>query len=205
MKFRITSLLFLLICASSLISQAPSVDEIIDTYYENIGGKDAWRAIKSMKISGDGMQMGMSFPLTVIAKEPNLQKVEVDISGQQIVDAFDGEVAWAVNPFAGGTTPTKKSELESAEAAKESFQDALLDYKEKGHTVTMEGEDEYEGSAVYKLKLVQANGLERLYFFDQDYGSDSYTIICKRGRDERTKFGHRSWRLPRSGWRNGTF
>ena len=162
------SIVLSLLFTGEVIGQTPTVDEIVDNYFENIGGKEAWREIKSMKITGDGIQMGMNFPLVVLAKEPNMNKVQVDIQGMQIIEAFDGEVAWATNPFAGMTEPTKKTDEETAEMAKEEFQDALLDYKEKGHTLTIEGTEEYEGTAVYKINLLKADGNERIYFFDTE-------------------------------------
>ena len=149
-------------------AQAQTADEIIDNYYENIGGKDAWRAVKSMKITGEGAQQGMSFPLTVVSKAPNSTKFSVDIQGMKLIEAFDGTNAWTINPFAGITDPTLKSEEEAKEAAKQEFQDALLDYKDKGHTVTLEGTEEYEGTETFKLKLVKKNGDEMIYFFDTE-------------------------------------
>ena len=164
---RLLLLTFFITTSFTLVAQ-PSVDEIVDTYFENIGGKDAWRGIKSMKIVGQGVQMGMNFPLTVIAKEPNLNKLTVDVQSMQIIEAFDGEVAWTVNPFGGMTEPSKMSEEETKEASKQMFQDALLDYKEKGHALTMEGTEEYEGTEVFKLKLLKADGDEVIYFFDSE-------------------------------------
>lgn len=153
---------------SSAIANAQTADEIIDTYLENTGGKDAWRKIKSMKITGNGAQMGMTFPLTVYAKHPNKNKVVVDIQGKQLIEAFDGEVAWTINPFMGGTEPTKKTAEEAAEAAKETFEDDLLDYAEKGHSVALEGTEEIEGVNAHKLKLTKKSGDEVMYFFDPD-------------------------------------
>ena len=155
-------------CGSSAILQAQTVDEIIDTYFENTGGKDAWRKVKSMKITGNGAQMGMNFPLTVYAKYPNKNKVVVSIQGKELIEAFDGEVAWTINPFMGGTEPTKKTAQETAEAAKETFEDDLLDYKEIGHTVTLEGTEEIDGVNAHKLKMVKKSGDEVVYFFDPD-------------------------------------
>lgn len=168
MKSGITIYLSLLFFVTSAQAQTPTVDEIIDGYFENIGGKEAWRQVKSMKIVGDGLQMGMNFPVVVQSKEPNLTKVTVDVQGMQIVEAYDGEIAWAINPFGGMTEATKKSEEETVEAAKETFQDDLLDYKDKGNMVTLEGTEEYEGTECYKLSLKRADGLERVYFFDSE-------------------------------------
>ena len=168
MRSLLTLACSLFLFASTSYAQEVTVDEIVDTYYENIGGKEAWREIKTMKFIGEGVQMGMKFPVTMISKEPNLNRLDVSIQGMTMIQAFDGEVAWATNPFAGQTEPTKMSDEESEEAGKENFQDDLLDYKEKGYTLTLEGKDEYEGSEVYKLKLVRGEGDERIYFFDTE-------------------------------------
>ena len=168
MKSILTLTCTLFLFAFTSTAQEVSVDEIVDTYFENIGGKDAWREIKTMKFTGEGVQMGMKFPVTMLNKAPNLTRLDVSIQGMTLTEAFDGEVAWGTNPFAGQTDPAKKSDEESAEAAKENFQDDLLDYKEKGYTLTMEGKDEYEGSEVYKLKLTREDGDERIYFFDTE-------------------------------------
>jgi hypothetical protein len=146
----------------------PSADKIIDTYFENIGGKEVWRSLESMRITGSAMQMGMEFPLTVSSMKPNLQKVEVSVQGMTIIDAYDGKTAWGVNPFMGSTEPQKKTEEESEMAAKQLFESELLDYKDKGHTVTVEGEEEIDGTNTYKVKLVKEDGDEMYFFFDQE-------------------------------------
>lgn len=161
-----SAILVLFLCSFSV--QAQTVDEIVDTYFENIGGKDAWRKIKSMQIEGNGVQMGMKFPLVVSAKYPNLSKFEVDIQGKKIVEAFDGTNAWALNPFAGSMDPTLKTEEETKEAATQMFEDELLDYKDKGHTLTLEGKEEIDGTETFKVKMVKKDGDERYYFFDTE-------------------------------------
>lgn len=168
MKSGITTFILMFLLIGSTQAQTATVDEIIDGYFENIGGKEAWRNIKSMKIVGDGVQMGMNFPVTVLAKAPNLNKFTVDVQGMQIIESYDGEVAWATNPFGGMTEPTKKNDEETAEAAKETFEDDLLDYEKKGHKLTIEGTEEYDGTECYKLNLVRADGTERVYFMDSE-------------------------------------
>ena len=89
MKSLFTIALIAFISVGSTYGQDVTVDEIVDTYYEAIGGKEAWRKVKTMKITGEGVQMGMKFPVTVLAKEPNLTKVDVDIQGMKITEAYD--------------------------------------------------------------------------------------------------------------------
>ncbi|MAT54254.1 MAG: hypothetical protein CMN32_07205 [Saprospirales bacterium] len=166
-KFFLFSALFLVAFAPQKV-EAQTADEIISNYYEVIGGVDAWKNLNSMKMTGSAENFGMTFPITVYSMRPNLQKVVVDIQGQQFVEAFDGEVAWTINPFMGGTDPVKKSEEETKEAAKQVFEDDLINYKEKGHSVSLEGKEEIDGIETFKLKLTKADGDEIIYFFDTE-------------------------------------
>lgn len=166
---KILSVLFLFsLLLSGAIAQNQSVDGILKNYFETIGGVDAWKKIKTMRITGESQNSGLTFPVTVSSMWPNLQRIDVNIQGQKFIDSFDGEVAWNLNPFMGGTEPTKKNEEETKEAAKQMFEDEFIDYKDKGHTVTFEGEEEIEGAKVYKLKMLKKSGDEVLYFFDAE-------------------------------------
>lgn len=163
-----------LLCAILSFSYATNVvvaqtaEEIVNNYYTAIGGVDAWKNLNNIKMTGEAENYGMTFPLTVYSMRPNLQKVVVDIQGQQFVEAFDGEVSWTINPFMGGTDPVKKSEDETKEAAKQVFEDDLIAYKEKGHSISLMGTEEIDGINTYKLKLTKADGDEIIYFFDTE-------------------------------------
>jgi hypothetical protein len=146
----------------------PDVDELLKNYLEIIGGEEAWKAKNSMKMSGSAEQMGMAFPIIISSMRPNMQRVEVDVQGQKLVEAFDGEVAWSINPFMGSTEPIKKTDEETSEAAKQMFEDDFIDWKEKGHQVTVEGAEEVDGVNTIKVKLVKADGDEVHYFFDPE-------------------------------------
>ncbi len=148
--------------------QAQDVDEILGKYYESIGGVDVWKNLKSLKMSGTSSMQGMEFPITIYTKRPNLEKVEVEVQGMQIVQSYDGETAWGINPFQGDTEPTKADADMNTEAAKKRFEDELIDYKEKGHTIELLGSEEIEGTATYKIKLTKNGGDELLYFFEKD-------------------------------------
>lgn len=152
----------------SFAQKAPDVDQIIDNYFEAIGGKENWKELHSMRFSGNSVNMGMTFPTEVISMRPNLQKVTAEFQNMQYVEAYDGTTAWMLNPFSGATEATKKTEEETKEAAKNNFEDELLDYKSKGHQLSLEGTEEVDGTSTYKLKLTKADGDEVLYFFDTE-------------------------------------
>ena len=156
---------FLLINQSG---NAQTVDEIIASYFENTGGKDAWKSLNSMKMSGTSSMQGMEFPITIYSKRPNFEKLEVEVQGMQIVEAYDGTTAWSINPFQGNTTATKADDEMNKEAAKKTFEDELLDYAAKGHQLERLDDAEIEGTQTFQLKLTKKTGDEQVYFFDQE-------------------------------------
>ncbi len=149
--------------------QAQTADQILAKYYDNIGGTKAWKNLKSMKMSGTSSMQGMEFPITIYSKRPNLEKLEVEVQGMQIIQAFDGTTAWSVNPFQGSTEPTKADEEMTAESAKKKFEDELIDYAAKGHAIEHLGTEEIDGTMTNKLKLTKSSGDEVIYFFDQEH------------------------------------
>lgn len=170
---------FFLLCSLALFAftaKAQDANEIVANYFEAIGGADKWSDIQSMRMSGSTTNQGMTFPITVLSMRPNLQMVEVELQGKSFVDSYDGEVAWSINPFMGGTEPTKKNEEETEAAAENNLEPELLNWEDKGHTLTYEGEEEVDGTPTYKLKLVKEDGTEEYYFFD----TESYALIMQR-------------------------
>lgn len=165
-----------LMCLIAAMAHAQTADEILANYFETIGGVETWQKMNSMKMEGTSSMQGMEFPITVYSKRPNYEKVEISVQGMQIVQAFDGETSWAINPMMGSAEPAKASAEESAEAAKRQFEDSFINYADKGHTVELLGTEEVEGTETFKIKLTKKSGDEEFYFFD----SENYVPIMMR-------------------------
>lgn len=146
---------------------AQTVDEILSRYFKNTGGLKAWKTLHSMKMTGISDVQGMEFPITIYSKRPNYEKLEVQVQGMEIVEAYDGTTAWTINPFQGITSATKTGEEMTREAAKKSFEDELLNYAAKGHKVEKLDDQDIEGTPAFQLKLIRKSGDEQIYFFDQ--------------------------------------
>ena len=84
------------------------------------------------------------------------------------MEAFDGQTAWTINPFMGGTEPQKKSAEESTEAGKQMFEDDLMDFARKGHKASLEGTEEVDGVKAMVVKLTTKDGDDRFYYFDPE-------------------------------------
>ena len=162
---KLTFLLALTLTAFAM--KAQTADEIVEKYLKAIGGADKWKKIESTLMTGKGEAQGMNFPVTMTAMRPNSLKVEVDIQGMKMIQpCFDGTTAWSINPFGGGAEPTKMDEESTKEFARNKFEDEFIDFKTKGHTVTLEGTEEAEGTKCFKLKIVLKQGGEKIYFMD---------------------------------------
>ncbi|WP_203295713.1 LolA-like protein [Luteirhabdus pelagi] len=137
-------------------SQAQTADEIIDNYFENTGGKDAWGDLDGIKIIGSANAQGMEIPFTMIQMKDGRQVVEIDLQGQKMTQmAFDGETMWTTNFM---TMEAEKADAETNEMMKKASKDfpsPLYNYKDKGFEVEMMGTETIEGTETYKLKLTQ--------------------------------------------------
>lgn len=148
--------------------QAQTVDEILNKYFENTGGIDKWKSLQSTRISGDMQMSGFEFPGTILSKTPNLQRVDVSVQGKQIVQAYDGETAWWINPFMGGEDAQKMPTDMAEEMTKQEFESPFLNYKDKGHTVELLGKKTIEGAETYEIKLTKKNGDIEYHYFDTE-------------------------------------
>ncbi|MBT8273712.1 MAG: outer membrane lipoprotein-sorting protein [Bacteroidia bacterium] len=173
---KILSALFIFCFALTLNAQ--TAEEIVDTFIENIGGNEAWSKIQSMQVTGIGRQQGVDYPFVATMMRDGRTLIDVDLQGTSfIVEAFDGENAWSMN------FQTQKAEAADSEAsmnykneASDQIPNAFFDYKKKGYKVELVGKDTWEGTEVFKLKLIKqpimVDGVAEenvdLYYFDTE-------------------------------------
>ncbi len=166
----------LLFFTGALLVAAPAlsqdVDDIIKKHIEALGGAEKLAGIKTIKISGNMTMamMGLEGQISRTVMRPNMVRMEIDVMGQTIVQAFDGEEAWQIMPFMGNPNPDKMPEEQAKLMTRDADLDGpLVDYKKKGHKVELLGEDDFEGTKVYKLKVMLKNGAEYLTFIDAEH------------------------------------
>ncbi|MCP9763235.1 outer membrane lipoprotein-sorting protein [Lacihabitans soyangensis] len=178
MKKTIKLLLASVLTFAATFAQAQTAEEIVNKYIEVTGGAAKWAELKSVKMTAKGKQGGMEFPITSLQKAPNLMKQSVSFQGKEItMSAFDGKETWKTNFM---TMKAEKGEAEDSENAAKSmdFPDPFLDYKAKGYSIALEGEEKVEGTDCYKIKLtkkpIKVDGKEEedfsFYFFDKENG-----------------------------------
>lgn len=166
--------IFAYLIISYSIIHAQSIDDIITKYHENMGGLDKLKALTSIKLTGKMPTPMGEFVMVIYKKSPNLSRTEIDFQGQLMVQAFDGETAWMINPMMGGSEPQKlEGEMAKGIIDQAVFEDPFIDYDAKGHEVTLEGDEAIEGVECYKVKLVMnKNNTEdestQIYYLDKE-------------------------------------
>lgn len=150
-------LLFLLFffCSIAPVS-AQTADEIVDRYFEKIGGKEAWRKLQSFEMHGLSNVQGQSVRSFYYLDKNGIMLSKLAYFGMDLtLDAFNGRTRWG---FDYNTLETKIKDIESRENYKmqiAEFPDPLLDYKEKGFKLDLLGKVLQDGNETYKIKLTK--------------------------------------------------
>ncbi len=159
------------------LTLAQDLDEILDNYFENTGGRAQWEALEGIKMTAKINQMGMEIPLEIIQLKSGKQMTVINFQGQQIKQGvFDGQVLWSINMM---TQKAEKSDQETTDNIKREmgdFPDPFLNYQAKGYAAELLGTEEIDGAECYKIKLTKkpliVDGQEvdnvSFYYFDMD-------------------------------------
>ncbi len=69
--------------------------EVLEKMIDAQGGRKAMEAAKDTTISGtmELIQQGMNATLTMYQKEPNMMRMDIEVMGMVITQAFDGQKA----------------------------------------------------------------------------------------------------------------
>ncbi len=151
--------------------QAQTTDEIIAKYLTNVGGMDKIQAVTTLRRTGK-VVLGGGFEAGVIqeSKRPNKLRQEFVFQGMTGVNAYDGKTGWKIEPWQGKKDPEALSEEEMKQIVEDAdFDEALVNYRQKGNKVEFAGTEQVEGTDVYKLKVTLASGDLRYYYMDTDH------------------------------------
>jgi len=173
----LTTLFFAILIISITPVSAQTADEVINNYFQNTGGMEAWNNLQGMKMVASANAQGMTIPVEMYQMKDGKQLLKINIQGQDMTQyAFDGETMWTTNFM---TMQPEKSDAEATENMKKQsgdFPTPFLNYKEKGFTVEFLGKETKEGAETFKLKLTQkpimVDGKEEanvsFYYFDTE-------------------------------------
>lgn len=151
--------------------RARKADKIINKHVEALGGEANIRAIESLVVHGRLSRSGVELPFSLWMERPKHARMDIDIMGQKLIQAYDGQKAWWVNPMFGVFKP-RAMPNEYAEPLRwwVEFESPLVDYLTKRHEAEYVGDEEIPGGTAHVIKLSMADGdVWRIYINTQTF------------------------------------
>jgi len=177
MKKTIYILIVLMTVFSSNVLFAQSLDDVLENHFEAIG-QDNLLKVNTYMATIKVNQMGMELPMTMTMVRPNKFRIEMDIQGQQMVQAYDGESGWMIAPWVS-TEPQDLAGQELKQAMEQTDIDGeLYNYTEKGSTAELVGTEDMDGSDVYNIKLTTKDGDVKNFYIDVE----TFILLKQKGK-----------------------
>ena len=161
MLFKLATVFLFVATAAS----AQTADDLIAKYVEARGGAARLKAIQTMRIERTIAATFNDIDVVILKKRPNLYRSEQKPEGSPsaTIRGFS-DTAWeSVN---GKTTrregagPVEQREVDG------DFDGFLVDYREKGHAVALEGRARAGADEAWKLKVTMKSGAVRYVYLD---------------------------------------
>ena len=151
---------------SSLMINAQSLQEIVKNY-TTANKLDQAANRKSIKITAKMSMMGMEMPMEIWMKNPNKIKTVMDMSGQKMIQAYDGEKGYTINPMTGSTQPVEMGPEEVKQLLRNNNFENMLDKYLKNGQLELAGEETVNGKPAIKVKATIEPGTVSYLYIDK--------------------------------------
>ena len=111
----------------------------------------------------------MEIPFKSFHKSPFSFRSEATFQGMKIIQGFDGEKGWSINPMTGSKDPQPLTDEQNDRMKIQAdYAGLFYNYKDKGYKVEYLGTDDEDDLETYKIKLTRPSGDEITAFIDKD-------------------------------------
>ncbi|MFP4365853.1 MAG: hypothetical protein ACLFQA_02055 [Bacteroidales bacterium] len=171
MKRSLFLIFTLLMLSSGSYTFAQTLESILERHFA-ASGQDQLSEVSTVRSYGKAEQLGMEVPFLQIQKRPNMIYLELDIDDTKMIQTYDGEAGWAIEPWEQpGPRELVGPELDNLSRLAGIDSD-LVDWEENGYILEYEGKEPSVDGEVYILKLRKNGGETYRFFID----SESYMI-----------------------------
>jgi hypothetical protein len=193
-RSRATAVLLLVLTADAAPGQ--TADELIAKHVEARGGAAALKAIQTVRIERTIAATFNDIHVVIYKKRPNLYRSEQKPEGSpaSIVRGFS-DVAWesanGKTIVREGAGPAEQREVDG------DFDGFLVDYRDKGHAIALEGRQRAGATDAWKLEVTMKSGAVRYVYLDAATLLESRhetTIEVAPGRRVATTITFGDWR-----------
>lgn len=158
-KFALIAALFI----SGFVS-AQTLEDIMKAHDKAMGTLEKWQKLKTLKRSGKITSGGSQLSYVEQIENDKTRRLELSTASSSTITVVTEGAGWKQ---VGTAKPTALSAQEVKGGMKETvLVNDLLDYKKRGHTITLAGDDKSDGVFTHKIKLVKKSGETEYYFID---------------------------------------
>ena len=158
----------LIIFSLSLLStlSAQTTQEILAKNIEARGGIKQLSKIKTLKYSGTFKETGLNADLTLFFKNPNKLLFDLKMGDVKAKIGYDGRTLWKQFPGrAPRPMPKNSDKLIIAYAEHHEF---LFTHRKKGYELELAGEENFEGTDVFKIKVIPEDNDQIYLLIDRE-------------------------------------
>ena len=152
------------------------LDRVLAAHFEALGGLERLRSFTAIRATATMTFQGMEAPFTVLLRQPNQMRMDGDFGGMALIQAFDGEQAWAQQP--GQMKPVLLEGDGAAALAAEAGINVmgLVDYEQRGYQVELAGREDIASGEAWKLLVTAPNGFVQQMFIGVDDGLEKKRV-----------------------------
>lgn len=164
--------------APAAAQQLPPAQQIIDRYVEAVGGKAVWANRQSQRTMAEMSMSGATIQMEMLAARPNKLLVKMNMPGMgEMLQGYDGEVAWSRNPMQGTRIITG---AELAQTVRQADFDSSVDPARHYPTMETLERTEMAGQPCYLVRMVPVEGDEIQTCFHTETG----LMVGSRGKSQ---------------------
>ncbi|HSO86610.1 MAG TPA: hypothetical protein VLQ91_08680 [Draconibacterium sp.] len=167
MKKTILTTFIISLIACFGVAQAQTLSEVLDKHFKAVG-QEKMMAVNSFYMKAKVSQMAMEMPMEMKIKKPDMFIMTIEMQGQKMIQAFDGEKGWMIAPWVS-PEPQELAGDQLAQVKKQvqgNMEGELYNYDKKGSTAELMGKVNVDGKEMYRIKLTTSEGNSKDYFID---------------------------------------
>jgi outer membrane lipoprotein-sorting protein len=172
-----------LVSVTSVPCYPQTAKEIIQKMVEASGGRKALESIDDSTVTGtmDLTDQGLSGEITIYKKEPSKMRIDLEVMGMVITQAYDGSVAWWVNPQTGVTEEMPPTE--AASMKRDALpRDATFNPEKYGISFDYKGKEQIDGKDHFVIEQTYSDGFQITLYVD----SATYLVTKSKGTIDST-------------------
>jgi len=179
-------------------AHAQTAEELVAKNLTARGGTQALSAIHTYVTKGE-LRFPGDFKLAFTETRERLDpatdncavRIDASLEGLTLIQAYDGQSGWRVNPFEGRKDAERMGADEARALADEAVIDGqLLAASIKGSKVDYLGREDVDGTNTYKLRVSKADGTTFTYYLDPDVYLEIKILENRtiRGAEQETEY-----------------